>query len=163
MTLATYSPRTEYERAENHNEIARLLKQALPSLIAWANPWGNTDTYRARGADTLTIGDQARWIQVKGLIATAPVVPQADAQELPSQITEPLSEYEKIVHLLTERKPASPSPRTMFIAPTTAHDALRKGDNTAARALIAEWLDDESGYDEQVWSDVQTALEQNRL
>ena len=35
--------------------------------------------------------------------------------------------------------------------------------NAAARALLREWLADESGYDEAVWPRVKQAIETNRL
>jgi hypothetical protein len=40
---------------------------------------------------------------------------------------------------------------------------LRRGDNAAARALLAEWMADESGYDERVWPEVKRLIEENRL
>ena len=35
--------------------------------------------------------------------------------------------------------------------------------NEAALRLLAEWLADETGYDEQVWPIVKRAIEENRL
>jgi hypothetical protein len=41
--------------------------------------------------------------------------------------------------------------------------SLRLGDNEAARALLRQWMEDESGYDEKVWPLVKEMIEENRL
>lgn len=41
--------------------------------------------------------------------------------------------------------------------------ALRLGNNDAARALLKQWMEDESGYDERVWPLVKQLIEENRL
>jgi len=41
--------------------------------------------------------------------------------------------------------------------------SLRLGNNAAALALLAEWMADESGYDEEVWPKVKQMMEENRL
>lgn len=35
--------------------------------------------------------------------------------------------------------------------------------NEVAKRLLGSWLADNSGYDERVWQQVQSAIEQNRL
>lgn len=44
-----------------------------------------------------------------------------------------------------------------------AFPSLRLGDNEAARALLQQWMADESGYDERVWPQVKQMIEDNRL
>ena len=41
--------------------------------------------------------------------------------------------------------------------------SLRLGNNEAARALLQQWMEDESGYDERVWPQVKQMIEENRL
>jgi len=41
--------------------------------------------------------------------------------------------------------------------------ATQRVKNEAAIQLIAEWLADESGYDEKTWPIVKKAIEENRL
>ena len=48
-------------------------------------------------------------------------------------------------------------------AAPVAFSSLRLGDNAAARALLKQWMDDESGYDEKVWPLVKELIEENRL
>lgn len=38
----------------------------------------------------------------------------------------------------------------------------RRQPNRAALRLLEEWLNDESGYDEQTWPELKQALEENR-
>lgn len=38
-----------------------------------------------------------------------------------------------------------------------------KPNHRAARAAIAEWLADDSDYDEKTWPEIQAAIEDNRL
>jgi len=48
-------------------------------------------------------------------------------------------------------------------ADLTSISSLRLGDNEAARALLRQWMEDESGYDEKVWPLVKEIIEENRL
>jgi hypothetical protein len=48
-------------------------------------------------------------------------------------------------------------------APTAAEVAAQRHKNEAARRLLQEWLADDSGYDEEVWSKVKQLIEENRL
>jgi len=48
-------------------------------------------------------------------------------------------------------------------APTAAEVAVQRQKNEAARHLLQEWLADDSGYDEEVWSKVKQLIEENRL
>ena len=41
--------------------------------------------------------------------------------------------------------------------------SLRLGDNEAARTLLRQWMEDESGCDEKVWPLVKEMIEDNRL
>jgi hypothetical protein len=41
--------------------------------------------------------------------------------------------------------------------------AAQRQKNEAARRLLQEWLTDDSGYDEEVWSKVKQIIEENRL
>lgn len=41
--------------------------------------------------------------------------------------------------------------------------AVQQEKNEAAIELLAEWLADESGYDEETWPKVKQAIEENRL
>ena len=41
--------------------------------------------------------------------------------------------------------------------------AAQRHKNEAARRLLQEWLADDSGYDEEVWSEVKQLIEENRL
>jgi len=41
--------------------------------------------------------------------------------------------------------------------------SLRLGNNEAARELLRQWMEDESGYDEKVWPLVKEMIEENRL
>ena len=41
--------------------------------------------------------------------------------------------------------------------------SLRLGNNEAARALLRQWMEDGSGYDERVWPQVKQMIEENRL
>ena len=45
------------------------------------------------------------------------------------------------------------------------HDisATQQAKNEAAIQLLAEWMADESGYDEETWPKVKQAIEENRL
>lgn len=40
---------------------------------------------------------------------------------------------------------------------------LRLGDNAAAISLLSAWLEDISGYDEQVWPRVKESIEENSM
>jgi excisionase family DNA binding protein len=60
-------------------------------------------------------------------------------------------------------RPAPAEPRE-WGAPgsITAGDSLDQAErNQAARHLLAEWMADESGYDEQVWPTVERLIEEN--
>jgi hypothetical protein len=54
-----------------------------------------------------------------------------------------------------ELQAVSPDPMTI--------PSLRLGDNAAARALLQQWMEDDSGYDEKVWPLVKEMIEENRL
>ena len=69
--------------------------------------------------------------------------------------------------------PDTPSTNADFSSPLGAPPALAgstpaelpikpPGSAAEVRAMLKEWLDDASGYDEQVWPALKSALEQNR-
>jgi thioredoxin-like negative regulator of GroEL len=58
---------------------------------------------------------------------------------------------------------ASAVPQRKQEAPTAADVAAQRHKNEAARRLLQEWLADDSGYDEEVWSKVKQLIEENRL
>lgn len=162
MISSTFFSSTEYHR-EREAETTKAnplqwLKSALPALAAWIN--ADTDTYRMRGQDTLTFGDQMRWFQLKGMLATTAELQDKTAPI--SDLSEVVKEYDELVRFLsnvrTTRAVAAP-----LAASPTARQALRLGNNAAAIALLEEWLEDTSGYDEAVWPQVKTAIEENRL
>ena len=54
-------------------------------------------------------------------------------------------------------------PQRKQAAPAAAEVAAQRQKNEAARRLLQEWLADDSGYDEAVWSKVKHLIEENRL
>jgi len=74
------------------------------------------------------------------------------------------------IEVQTQSKPevhavqdASAVPQRKQEAPTAAEVAAQRHKNEAARRLLQEWLADDSGYDEEVWSKVKQLIEENRL
>jgi hypothetical protein len=74
------------------------------------------------------------------------------------------------IEVQTQSKPevdavqdASAVPQRKQEAPTAAEVAAQRQKNEAARRLLQEWLADDSGYDEEVWSEVKQLIEENRL
>jgi len=74
------------------------------------------------------------------------------------------------IEVQTQSKPeghavqdASAVPQRKQEAPTAAEVAAQRHKNEAARRLLQEWLADDSGYDEEVWSEVKQLIEENRL
>jgi thioredoxin-like negative regulator of GroEL len=74
------------------------------------------------------------------------------------------------IEVQTQSKPeghavqdASAVPQRKQEAPTAAEVAAQRQKNEAARRLLQEWLADDSGYDEEVWSKVKQLIEENRL
>jgi len=74
------------------------------------------------------------------------------------------------IEIQTQSKPeghavqdASAVPQRKQEAPTAAEVAAQRYKNEAARRLLQEWLADDSGYDEEVWSKVKQLIEENRL
>ncbi len=74
------------------------------------------------------------------------------------------------IEVQTQSKPeghavqdASAVPQRKQEAPTAAEVAAQRYKNEAARRLLQEWLADDSGYDEEVWSKVKQLIEENRL
>ena len=74
------------------------------------------------------------------------------------------------IEIQTQSKPeghavqdASAVPQRKQEAPTAAEVAAQRQKNEAARRLLQEWLADDSGYDEEVWSKVKQLIEENRL
>lgn len=163
MLSTDFFSQTEYHRELDGGrakpEPLLWLKRALPVLAAWINP--DTDTYWVRGQDTLTFGDQARWIQLKGALAKTAELHDEAAPS--SDFAEVVKEYAEIVRLLSSPPPVLAGASASLNASPTARQALRLGDTTAAIALLEAWLDDTSGYDEAVWPQVKAAMEENRL
>jgi thioredoxin-like negative regulator of GroEL len=74
------------------------------------------------------------------------------------------------IEVQTQSKPevdavqdASAVPQRKQEAPAAAEVAAQRQKNEAARRLLQEWLADDSGYDEEVWSEVKQLIEENRL
>jgi len=74
------------------------------------------------------------------------------------------------IEVQTQSKPeghavqdASAVPQRKQEAPTAAEVAAQRYKNEAARRLLQEWLADDSGYDEEVWSKVKLFIEEIRL
>ena len=74
------------------------------------------------------------------------------------------------IEVQTQSKPevyavqdASAVPQQKQEASTAAEVAAQRQKNEAARRLLQEWLADDSGYDEEVWSKVKQLIEENRL
>jgi thioredoxin-like negative regulator of GroEL len=74
------------------------------------------------------------------------------------------------IEVQTQSKPevdavqdASAVPQRKQEAHATAEVAAQRQKNEAARRLLQEWLADDSGYDEEVWSKVKQLIEENRL
>jgi thioredoxin-like negative regulator of GroEL len=74
------------------------------------------------------------------------------------------------IEVQTQSKPeahtvqdTSAVPQRKQEAPTAAEVAAQRHKNEAARRLLQEWLADDSGYDEEVWSKVKQLIEENRL
>jgi len=70
------------------------------------------------------------------------------------------------IEVQTQSKPeghavqdASAVPQRKQEAPTAAEVAAQRHKNEAARRLLQEWLADDSGYDEEVWSEVKQLIE----
>lgn len=163
MLSMDFFSQTEYHRelevGRARPESLQWLKRALPVLAAWINP--DTDTYAVRGQDTLTFGDQARWIQLKGALAKTAALQDEVAPAF--DFAEVAQEYAEIVQLLSRAQPVLANVSVAPDASLTARQALRLGDTAAAIALLEAWLDDRSGYDEAVWPQVKAAMEENRL
>ena len=60
---------------------------------------------------------------------------------------------------LEARKPKQKTKKPLASETKTS----QKLSNASMRALLAEWLADDSGYDEQAWPQVKAAIEENRL
>ncbi|MBI4673929.1 MAG: hypothetical protein HY741_19970 [Chloroflexi bacterium] len=163
MSNTTFLTQYEYFREPKNDssqlQFARLLKNVSATLAAWINP--DTDTYRMRGQDTLTIGDQARWVQLKGTLATATAIQEHTDSAFDFAIV--IKEQQEIVRLLTRAQTAAFAAITAAPATVSARHALRPGNNAAAIALLDSWLNDTSGYDQAVWQRAKAAIEENRL
>ena len=67
---------------------------------------------------------------------------------------------------MSKKQLTKSSPNSQYVDATiTTREALaaQRMKNEAAIQLIAEWLADESGYDEKTWPIVKKVIEENRL
>jgi len=167
MLTTAYPTRNKYwtlpeEPSKAKPESLQVLMRAVSVLAAWINPRDETETYWVRGQDTLTYGDQLRWLQLKGILATATAVAPQE-EDTPFDLLSALAQYDNIVRLLSESPSVFARAEPTASTSTSAKAALRPGDNAAALTLLSTWLEDTSGYDEQVWPRVKQSIEQNRL
>jgi len=64
---------------------------------------------------------------------------------------------------MNNKHPTYPNPTIQEAECIDENQATQRMKNEAAIQLIAEWLADESGYDERTWPIVKKAIEENRL
>jgi hypothetical protein len=166
MLATTYPTPNEYwtlpTPPKDKPKSLQLSENWLSVLAAWINPRDETETYWVRGEDTLTYGDQARWLQLKGTLAAANHTVTQE-EEGSFDLLSALTQCNNIVRWMSEPTSLVAHTTPMANTSTSAKTALRLGDNAAAVSLLSAWLEDTSGYDEQVWPRVKQSIEQNRL